>query len=282
MHFISKSDSTDVAAASDHIVALRERKENLESAADEARAVLAEPRQYIDSADTIAAFAQEMSEFLTTSELTETKAFVHSFVKEIRVKPGRAAIIYSMPTPDDSPLREADSAEIAIYGGVRKSVHHGGRNATVPWSSRPASGPNPLHSTMQSIRILANLPSRVVQQDEAHRGSLPLTLRMLHDFDSCIWLVVSKQPLVQSSQRLGNPGMLGAMVSGPAQRPPGAAVVCVETPLGCMGPLKPETRRYGRLYRLPSPPHGSEGVQPQHGQCDSAPPLASIRPQHRA
>ncbi len=67
MHFISKSDSTDVAAASDHIVALRERKENLESAADEARAVLAERRQYKDSADTIAAFAQEMSEFLLSS-----------------------------------------------------------------------------------------------------------------------------------------------------------------------------------------------------------------------
>ena len=36
-----------MAAASDHIVALRERKENLESAADEARAVLAERRQYL-------------------------------------------------------------------------------------------------------------------------------------------------------------------------------------------------------------------------------------------
>ena len=44
-----------MAAASDHIVALRERKENLESAAYEARAVLAERRQYLDSADTIAA-----------------------------------------------------------------------------------------------------------------------------------------------------------------------------------------------------------------------------------
>ena len=130
-HFISKSDSIDVAAASDHIVELRERKENLESAADEARAVLAERRQYLDSADTIATFAEEMSEFLTTSELTETKAFVHSFVKEVQVKPGRAAIIYSMPTPDDSPLGGADSAEIALNGGVRKSVRHGGPILTV-------------------------------------------------------------------------------------------------------------------------------------------------------
>ena len=38
-------------------------------------------------ADDIATFAADMSEFLKTSELTETKAFVRSFVKEIEVKP---------------------------------------------------------------------------------------------------------------------------------------------------------------------------------------------------
>ena len=88
--------------------------------------MLAERRQYLDSADTITTFAEEMSEFLATSELTETKAFVHSFVKEIQVKPGKAGIIYSMPTPDDSQLGGADSVEIALNGGVRKSVRHGG------------------------------------------------------------------------------------------------------------------------------------------------------------
>ena len=54
----------------------------------------------LDSADTIAAFAKEMNEFLKTSELTETRAFVRSFVKEeVVVKPGRAAILYSLPSP---------------------------------------------------------------------------------------------------------------------------------------------------------------------------------------
>ena len=51
----------------------------------------------LDSADTIAAFAEEMSDFLKTSELTETRAFVRSFVKEVQVKPGIAAIIYTIP-----------------------------------------------------------------------------------------------------------------------------------------------------------------------------------------
>ena len=82
------------------------------------------------SADTIAAFAAEMSDFLKTSELTETKAFVGSFVKEVVVKPGRAAIVYSIPTPDDSPMGGADAAEIALNGRVMNSVRHGGPTRT--------------------------------------------------------------------------------------------------------------------------------------------------------
>ena len=125
-HFIARSDSVDVAEASDLIVELRERKEKLEIATEEARALLKERRQFLDSADTIAAFAAEMSDFLKTSELTETKAFVGSFVKEVVVKPGRAAIVYSIPTPDDSPMGGADAAEIALNGRVMNSVRHGG------------------------------------------------------------------------------------------------------------------------------------------------------------
>ena len=52
---------------------------------------------------TIAAFAAEISEFLKTSELAETRSFVRSFVKEVVVKPGKAAIVYSILTPEDSP-----------------------------------------------------------------------------------------------------------------------------------------------------------------------------------
>ena len=66
-------------------------------AAQEASAELADRRGMLDSADTIAAFAEEMSDFLKTSELTETRAFVRSFVKEVQVKPGLAAIIYTIP-----------------------------------------------------------------------------------------------------------------------------------------------------------------------------------------
>ena len=76
-HFIAKSDSVDVAEASDLIVELRERKEKLEIAVEEARGLLRDRRQLLDSADVIATFTEEMNEFLKDSELTETRSFVH-------------------------------------------------------------------------------------------------------------------------------------------------------------------------------------------------------------
>ena len=104
-NFIETSD-TEMADASDRIREHRERKETLEIAAEAARALLKERGQFLDSADTIATFAEEMSDFLKTSELTETRAFVHSFVKEVVVKPGRAAIVYSIPISQSTPKTE--------------------------------------------------------------------------------------------------------------------------------------------------------------------------------
>ena len=120
-------ETTDIemSDASDRIKEHRERKEKLEIAAEEARALLAQRKHFLDSADVIASYAEEMSEFLKTSELTETRAFVHSFVKEIEVKPGRAAIVYSLLTPEDSPIGGGDVAEVALNGGVRSSVRYG-------------------------------------------------------------------------------------------------------------------------------------------------------------
>ena len=125
-------ETTDIemADASERIKEHRDRQQQLELAAEEARSMLAERRAVLDSADTIAAFAEEMSEFLKTSELTETRAFVKSFVKEVLVKPGRAAVIYSLPMPDDSPIGEADTAELALVGRVIASGRSGGPDWT--------------------------------------------------------------------------------------------------------------------------------------------------------
>ena len=73
----------------------RERQERLEATAEEARALLSQRRVVLDDVKTITAYAEDMSEFLNESELTERRAFIESFVKEIVVRPGNAVVRYS-------------------------------------------------------------------------------------------------------------------------------------------------------------------------------------------
>ena len=120
-HVIENSD-LDISDATSRIREHRERQEKLEIASEEARALLSERRAVLDNVDTIAAFAEDMSDFLMTSEITEARAFV----KEIKVKPGKATVYYTLPTPPDSPIGGGDAAEVALHGPVRSSVHVGG------------------------------------------------------------------------------------------------------------------------------------------------------------
>ena len=114
-----------MADASERIREHSERKKRSEIAAKNAPVPLAEHRQFLDSADTITAFAEDMSEFLKTSELIEIKAFVRSFSKEIFVGPGRAIILYPLPRPEDSPIGSVDNADITLNGQVMSTVRSG-------------------------------------------------------------------------------------------------------------------------------------------------------------
>ena len=119
-HVIENSE-LDISDATSRIREHRERQEKLEIAAEEARALLSERRAVLDNVDTIAAFAEDMSDFLMTSEITESRAFIKSFVKEIKVKPGKATVYYTLPTPPDSPIGGGDAAEVALHGPVVRS-----------------------------------------------------------------------------------------------------------------------------------------------------------------
>ena len=172
-------ETTDIemADASERIREHRERKEKLEIAAEEARALLSERRQFLDSAETIAAFAAEMGEFLKTSELTETKAFVRSFVKEIVVKPGRAAIVYSIPTPDDSPAGGADAVEIALNGRVMNSVRHGGPDWTKSRTEAdsdvtPSDGMGMVYVNTASFSMIS-MPCTKLRMSAFRSGNVP-------------------------------------------------------------------------------------------------------------
>ena len=116
----------EMADAADRIREHKRRKEQLQVAAETARRTLADRKQLLDSEDMIAAFAEDMSDYLLTSELTETRAFLRTFIQRIEVSPGRAVIRYTIPMPEDSPIGRSDRAEVGLGDGVRKSVRVGG------------------------------------------------------------------------------------------------------------------------------------------------------------
>ena len=81
----------------------RERQERLEATATEARAVLSQRREVLDDVETITAYALDLSVFLNESELTERRAFIESFVKEIVVMPDNAVVRYTIPISQSTP-----------------------------------------------------------------------------------------------------------------------------------------------------------------------------------
>ena len=120
-----ETSDIDISDASDRIKEHRERKERLEDAAADARAILSERRAYLDDVSTIAAYAKDMKDFLNESELTERRAFIESFVKEIIVIHGDALIRYTVPMPDDSFLAGRATEKVPLDASVLSTVHVG-------------------------------------------------------------------------------------------------------------------------------------------------------------
>ena len=81
----------------------KERQERLESAAEGSRAILAQRRAVLDDVKTITAYAKDMSRFLQKSELTERRAFIETFVKEIELLPDNAVVRYTIPISQSTP-----------------------------------------------------------------------------------------------------------------------------------------------------------------------------------
>ena len=125
-HFIETADNVEMTDASDRIREHRDRQERLEDLAAEARAILADRREVLNDVEPIAAYAQEMSDFLKESELTGCRAFIETFVKEIVVMPGDALVRYTIPMPDDSPIPGRNAEDMALNGSVLSTVKNGG------------------------------------------------------------------------------------------------------------------------------------------------------------
>ena len=75
-------------------------------------------RSALGDAGEIAEYAREMDDFLDRSELTVRRAFIESFVREIVVMPGQAHLRYTVPMPDDSPIRGRRDEKLALNGSA--------------------------------------------------------------------------------------------------------------------------------------------------------------------
>ena len=120
----------DMADFTPRIRQHRERQERLEYSAEQAREALAQRRQVLDDVNTIAAYAKDMRDFLKESELTERRAFIQSFVKEIVVMPGDALLKYTVPMPDDSLIPGRAAEKVALNGSVLPTLPDGGPSKT--------------------------------------------------------------------------------------------------------------------------------------------------------
>ena len=101
--------------------------------------MLSQRREVLDDVETITAYAQDLSVFLNESELTERRAFIESFVKEIVVQPGNALLRYSIPMPEDAPIGGRDAEEVALHAPVLSTVKSGGLPLTED-TTEPFSG----------------------------------------------------------------------------------------------------------------------------------------------
>ena len=72
-----------------------------------------------------------MKDFLSKSELSERRAFIKSFVKEIVVVPGDALLSYTVPMPDNSLIPGRAAEKVALPGSVLPTLHVGGLECPV-------------------------------------------------------------------------------------------------------------------------------------------------------
>ncbi len=98
LYNLAETTDLDIEDFKPRIKDHRERQQRLEATAEEATAILSQRRVVLDDVETIAAYCEDLSRYLNESELTERRAFIESFVKEIVVQPGNA-VVRSMPSP---------------------------------------------------------------------------------------------------------------------------------------------------------------------------------------
>ena len=102
---------------------LRQRQDKLQASKWEAEALPSDRRVQLADLATVTEYVADLRNLLTYSSLAEQRAFIRSFVKEVRVTGNEALLTYTMPLPPQNITRER--------AGVLNIVHYGGPWCTV-------------------------------------------------------------------------------------------------------------------------------------------------------
>ena len=177
LYDLAETTDLDIEDFKPRIREHRERQGKLETSAEEARTVLSQRREVLDDVETITAYAQDMSVFLNESELTERRAFIESFVKEIVVQPGNALLRYTIPMPEDSPIGDSDAEELALHAPVLSTVKSGGPDLTKSRTEAdsdiaPSLGMGTVYVSVASSPI-TSMPSTKLRMSAFRSGIVP-------------------------------------------------------------------------------------------------------------
>jgi DNA invertase Pin-like site-specific DNA recombinase len=100
------------------IQALRHREDQLQAARLDLEQLLTERRIELADEKMVRSYVENLREVLTNSSIPEQKAFIRSFVKEVRVTGKEVVLTYTIPLPPEGSLQET--------AAVLDTVHYGG------------------------------------------------------------------------------------------------------------------------------------------------------------
>ena len=113
-----QTGKVELADLAPRIKDLRARQERLLARKAELETLLSDRRVELATPEVVRSYVADLHSLLANSELVERRAFIRSFVKEVRVTGDEVVITYTMPlTPDGSSMDRV---------GVLPTVRHGG------------------------------------------------------------------------------------------------------------------------------------------------------------
>ncbi|MBU2009843.1 MAG: recombinase zinc beta ribbon domain-containing protein [Chloroflexi bacterium] len=108
---------------SPRIQQLRERQKQLNAAKWELEALLADRHLELADEETVRRFVEDLRALLGESPLTERRAFIRSFVREVKVTGDQVMVTYTIPMPPKGLTEEGVSVpRIVQYGGRCRTV----------------------------------------------------------------------------------------------------------------------------------------------------------------